>query len=171
MTQLITTSLKDRAELRETLAELESIGIREEQTTVLANEDVHREHLSHAPEHHDESVEEGAAEAATAGGLVGAVLGGIVTATALALPGVNVVVGGALAATALGAGAGAMTGAVAGGLLGALGTYGVSEAEAAKYEEDIRGGRILLMVKPETEMQHQEIARIFATHEKARLAA
>tara|TARA_B100000686_G_scaffold339614_1_gene413979 strand:+ start:1321 stop:1839 length:519 start_codon:yes stop_codon:yes gene_type:complete len=172
MTQLLTTTLRNRSELQSTLNELEQIGVRDEQITVLSNEKTHHKHFGTLDEdHQEETVEEGAAEAATSGGLVGAVLGGVITATSLALPGVNILVGGALAATLVGAGAGAMTGAVAGGLLGALGTYGVTEAEARKYEEDIRAGRILLMVKPSDESQHIDIARIIAEHDKKRLAA
>ncbi len=51
-------------------------------------------------------------------------------------------IGGAVGVTA----AGAVTGAVAGGLIGALGSLGLGEAEAKRYEDMVMGGNVLVAV-------------------------
>ena len=168
MTNYITATFRTRDELKNALLGLESIGVKEDQITIIAKEDTHK---GYAELHEDVDIEKSTSEAATTGSLIGALLGGVVAATAFVLPGVNVIVGGALAATLLGAGAGAMTGAVAGGLLGALGAYGVSEADAKVYEEEIKSGSTLIMVQPTSNVQHREITEVLGRENAYRLAA
>jgi hypothetical protein len=78
------------------------------------------------------------------GGTVGAVLAAIVgIGTAIAIPGLGLVVAGPIAAALAGAGAGATTG----GLIGLLVGTGIPEHRAKVYETGVRGGGILLGVE------------------------
>jgi uncharacterized membrane protein len=90
----------------------------------------------------------GAATGAVAGAGGGAVLGGLAGVLlglgALAIPGVGpIVAAGPLAAGLTGAGVGAATG----GLVGALVSVGVSEDDARHYEEGVRAGGALVIVR------------------------
>jgi hypothetical protein len=78
------------------------------------------------------------------GGTVGAVLAAIVAVgTAIAIPGLGLVVAGPIAAALAGAGAGATTG----GLIGLLVGTGMPEHRAKVYETGVRGGGILLGIE------------------------
>ena len=88
---------------------------------------------------------EGAGTGAAIGGTIGAIVAGIAAiGTNLLLPGLGLVVAGPLAAALAGAGAGGATG----GLLGALVGSGIPKDEAAKYEQDINDGGIVMGFKP-----------------------
>ncbi len=103
-----------------------------------------------------EKVGSGAVKGATAGGALGAIAG-LVVANGI-LPGLGTLfVAGPLAA-ALGftgaaatAVAGAATGAAAGGLIGALSQFGISAKDAELYEEYVRKGEALVIVKTDSE--------------------
>jgi hypothetical protein len=78
------------------------------------------------------------------------------TATALAIPGLNIVVAGAMVSILAGLGAGATTG----GLVGALVGSGIHDDEAEIIEEEIGKGGYLIAVhyeKPNQETQIREI--------------
>jgi hypothetical protein len=82
------------------------------------------------------------------GGTVGAVLAAIVgIGTAIAIPGIGLVVAGPIAAALAGAGAGATTG----GLIGMLVGTGIPEHRAKVYETGVKGGGILLGVDAKDE--------------------
>lgn len=85
----------------------------------------------------------------------GAALGALAAiGVTIALPGVAVA--GALAtAGLLGAGMGAVTGGLFGGLLGSA----VPKHQAEYYESQIKGGKILIRVVPQSEQEIEEIAR------------
>jgi hypothetical protein len=79
-----------------------------------------------------------------AGGLLGGVAGWLAGLTTLAVPGVGALLAaGPLVAAVSGAG----VGAAAGGLLGALAEAGIPREEAGWYDEQLRGGGILLTVR------------------------
>jgi hypothetical protein len=93
-----------------------------------------------------------AAEGAGVGGAIGGGLGAVLAAvaaigTSLVLPGAGLVVAGPLAAALAGAGAG---GAV-GGIIGALMGWGIPDERAARYEEGIKQGGILMAVRPRSD--------------------
>jgi hypothetical protein len=78
------------------------------------------------------------------GGTVGAVLAAIAAVgTAIAIPGLGLVVAGPIAAALAGAGAGGATG----GLIGLLVGTGIPEHRAKVYDTGVRGGGILLGVE------------------------
>jgi hypothetical protein len=82
------------------------------------------------------------------GGTVGAALAAIVgVGTAIAIPGLGLVVAGPIAAALAGAGAGGATG----GLIGLLIGTGIPEHRARVYDANVRGGGILLGVEAKTD--------------------
>ena len=88
---------------------------------------------------------EGALAGAAGGALTGAAVGGVLGAVAAALiPGVGPIIAGGLLAGIV---AGAPTGAAIGGLAGGLRGAGIPEHEAGYYEDQVRGGRFLVVVK------------------------
>jgi hypothetical protein len=99
------------------------------------------------------NIGEGAAAGATTGGVIGAIAGLLVGIGAITVPGLGPLLVGGPIASALGlTGAaattttGAVGGLLAGGLLGALAGLGIPKEEAARYEEKIKAGGILLAV-------------------------
>ncbi len=106
----------------------------------------------HGTMNHPERLEEAAKEGSGVGSAVGSVIGATTAAiaaigTSLFLPGLGLVVAGPLAAALAGAGAGGLTG----GLVGALVGMGIAESEAKEYEEQIKGGKIIVGAKPKNE--------------------
>ncbi len=81
---------------------------------------------------------------ATAGGIIG-LAGFFVGMSALALPGIGPILAAGPLLLTLG---GAVTGAAtkAGGLTGALQEIGLDEEEARRYEEDVKKGKILIVI-------------------------
>jgi hypothetical protein len=90
----------------------------------------------------------GAGIGAGIGGALGAVVAAVAAVGAnVALPGLGLVIAGPIAAALAGAGAGG----AAGGLLGALIGWGIPEERVKAYESGLRGGGILMGVRPRTE--------------------
>ena len=88
----------------------------------------------------------------TKGAAAGGVAGLLIGLAAVALPGIGpIVAAGPIAAALAGAGVGAATG----GMLGALADMGVPGHEAKYYEEAIRRGGTMLIVRSETSMAEQ----------------
>lgn len=88
---------------------------------------------------------EGTGTGAAIGGTLGAIIAGIAAiGTSVLLPGLGLIVAGPIAAALAGAGAGGLTG----GLIGALVGSGIPEEHAAKYEEGIKNGGIVMGVNP-----------------------
>jgi len=99
-----------------------------------------------------------AADGAGIGGAVGTAVGAVLAAIAvvgstIALPGLNLVIAGPIAAALAGAGAGAVTGGVIGALVGA----GIPEYRARVYESGLREGGILIGVEAKTD---EEVDRL-----------
>jgi uncharacterized membrane protein len=87
---------------------------------------------------------EGAATGAVAGGVLGGLAGWLTGIGVLAIPGVGPFIAAGAFATALtGAALGAGAGAIAGALIG----MGIPEDEARYYEQEVRGGRALIVVQ------------------------
>jgi hypothetical protein len=78
---------------------------------------------------------------------IGGLFGVLVGAAFLWVPGFGpLIVAGPLSAALLGGVEGALAGAAGGGVLGALFGMGVSKKHILKYEEQLRGGKYLLLV-------------------------
>lgn len=113
-----------------------------------------------------EHVVAGAGSGALTGGVFGALTGLLIGIGAITIPGIGALLIGGPIAVALGltgaavtATSGAITGALAGGLVGGLVGLGVPEEEAKIYEEEIRGGGVLLIV-PARDERVEEVQRI-----------
>ena len=91
---------------------------------------------------------EGAGAGSAIGGTAGAVIGAIAAiGTAVAIPGLGLVVAGPIAAGLAGAGAGGLTGGIVGALIGS----GIPEDRAKHYESGIKEGGIVMGVKPRSD--------------------
>ena len=92
---------------------------------------------------------------------VGAALGALVAAaSAIAIPGLGIVVAGPIAGAIAGAGAGGATGTLLGALIGA----GIPESRAAEYERGLRDGGIVLGTRAKDEAHATELERDFTGH-------
>ncbi|MGE4312784.1 MAG: hypothetical protein AB7E85_00760 [Pseudobdellovibrionaceae bacterium] len=160
MTSLVSATFETRMAAEHALRELERIGVSDTQISIVVTDNTRGDHF--VMEDHSKA-DEGFAGGATAGGLIGAVLGAVTTAGTLAIPGLNLVVTGAM----VGALAGLATGATTGGLIGALIGAGFNEHEAKIYDEEVRRGSVLMAVKPIDDKQHDRIEEIFKNDDQA----
>jgi hypothetical protein len=163
MKHFVTATFETHMAAENALQNLENAGIDDSQVSVVVTDEARG---GFNIETHSRA-DEGVAGGATAGGIVGAVLGSLLAAGTIAVPGLNLVVTGALA----GALAGLATGATAGGLLGGLIGAGISEHEAKIYEEDIKNGAILIAVKTQDEAQRKRVKNILEQANPYHLAA
>ncbi len=85
---------------------------------------------------------EAAGTGSVVGGTVGAVLGALAaTATAIAIPGLGILIAGPIAGALAGAGAGGLTG----GLFGALVGAGIPDTTAQEYETGVHSGGVVVI--------------------------
>lgn len=161
---LVTATFKTRMAAEHALRELETIGITDDQIAMVLTDETRGKSFQIKE---GSKIDEGLAGGATAGGIIGAVLGSLATASAIAIPGLNVVVVGAAVSTLAGLGAGA----VAGGFLGALVGAGIPEHEAKVYENSLKDGSILMAVEPKDKNQKSKILDIFQREDAYNLAA
>jgi uncharacterized protein YjbJ (UPF0337 family) len=120
-------------------------GYTKDDVSVLMSDDTRKRHFGDVKpgEEFSEGSKalEGMGVGSAIGGTLGAIIAGLAAAgTALALPGLGLIVAGPLAAALAGAGAGGATG----GLIGALIGSGIPEDRAREYEQGIREGGIVL---------------------------
>lgn len=153
--RMITSSFRDQESANRAYSELREKGYTEKEIHVLMSDET-RKNLAGKDvkiEHSNKAVE-GAGVGGAVGGAVGATIMGIMAAaSAIAFPGIGLVVAGPLA----GALAGGAAGAAAGGLIGTLVGMGIPEEQAKVYEEDLKKGSIVLGVKP----KHEDDAKYF----------
>lgn len=149
----VTAIFKTRQAAEEALKRLEAIGIRSEKVSMLVNDET-RGHAFNIEK--GTKSDTGFTTGATVGGLAGAIVAGLMSAGAIAIPGLNLVVSGYLISALAGLGAGAATG----GLIGALVGMGFEENEAKFYEEELKDGNILLAVETESSEQSKQVREI-----------
>lgn len=164
MSNLITATFKTRQAAEHSLRELEAIGITDEQTALIVTDETRGKSFQIKE---GTKMDEGAAGGATAGGIIGALMGTMATATAVAIPGLNIVVAGAAISSLAGLGAGA----AAGGLIGALAGAGIPEHEAKIYEEELKEGSILLAIEAEDKDQKDQVKKVLQKEDAYHLAA
>jgi hypothetical protein len=140
MPKTITALFNTRQESESALRKLEQAGFTRDQITMLVSEETRGRHFGIDD---NSKAQEGAATGAAIGGLVGALYLSLASAGTLMIPGLNLIVSGALVGALAGLGAGAATG----GLVGALVGLGIPEYEAKLYEEAVRKGAILIAVE------------------------
>ena len=140
MSNTITALFDTRMEAETALAQLDQAGYTPAQVTMLITEESRGKHFGVEDK---TKMAEGAATGATIAGLSAGLFLALGSAGALLVPGLNLIVSGALIGGLAGLGAGA----VGGGLIGALVGLGVPEHEAKLYDDTIRKGAILIAVE------------------------
>ena len=164
MSTFMTATFKTRMAAEDALHRLEAIGVTDKQISIVSTDETRGRSFNLESKSH---MDEGVAGGVTAGGLIGAALGALAIAGTLVIPGLNVVVTGAL----VGSLAGLATGAVAGGVVGGLIGAGIPEYEAKIYEKEIRSGSILLAVEVSDSAQKDSVKKILQDSEGQHLAA
>jgi hypothetical protein len=101
---------------------------------------------------------EGAATGAGAGAAIGGGLGWLAGIGMLAIPGLGPLIAAGPIMAALG---GAAVGGALGGIAGALVGLGIPEYEAKRYEDRIKGGRVLIAVHAENSDEVKRAKDIF----------
>lgn len=160
----VSATFKTRPAAEAALTSLEAIGVTDKQISLVMSDDTRGKSFNMEE---NSKLPEGAATGAAAGGVVGTIVGALSTATALAIPGINVVVAGGIVSALAGLGAGA----TAGGLVGAMVGAGIPEHEAKIYEDEIKNGAILVVVDPKDDDQQNVIKDIFEREDAHNLAA
>ncbi|OJX03723.1 MAG: hypothetical protein BGO76_00155 [Caedibacter sp. 38-128] len=164
-TKFLPILFRNPAEAENAYNELLNKGYKKEDITLIMSDDTHKNHFTY-----EESVEnnlpgktlEGMSVGGAVGGTIGAVAAAIAAAgTTLVIPGLGIAIAGSLAAAFAGAGAGAATGGLVGALIGA----GVPDEEAAKYEQDIKEGGIVIGVTPSTFQEYEELTNKWSRHQ------
>lgn len=153
MSKVITALLASRIQADTTLRRLETAGFAADQVSLLMSEQARNNHFTLVE---NDKTEEGAVAGATIAGLAGALYMGLISAGAILIPGLNLIVSGALIGALAGLGAG---GAV-GGLVGALVGSGIPEHEAKLYEKQVREGGILIAVQALNDKEEESIKNI-----------
>lgn len=93
--------------------------------------------------------------------MAGAIIGAVAAVgTAIAIPGLGLVIAGPIVAALAGAGAGGATG----GLIGALIGWGIPEETVKRYESGIKEGGIVLGFQPRTAAEANEVEKIWNNH-------
>lgn len=162
--EIVTATFKDRAASEAALRNLETIGIRSEQVSLIMTDETRHNHFKISE---DTKADEGAISGAGVGGIAGVLLSMLTTAGVMAIPGLNLVVTGPIVAALAGLGAGAIVGGILGGLVGA----GIPEHEAKIYEREIKKGGVLLAIEAIDEQQKSRIKDALKTADAYNIAA
>jgi uncharacterized protein (TIGR02271 family) len=139
----------NRSDAQAAVQDLKRAGFRDDEIGVLSR-DVQGDGV-----HTDDVGETNAAEGAAVGVAAGAGVGALwaIGIAAGLLPAIGPVIAGGLFASILASAAG---GAAIGGLVGALIGLGITEEEAAEYEEHVKSGRTIVTVKTATRQEQAE---------------
>jgi len=147
--RMMTGMFRDRESAENAYNSLHSRGYAHDDINLMMSDDTRKKHF----ENSDVDTElgnkalEGAGTGSAIGGTAGAIIGAIAAiGTAVALPGLGLIVAGPLAAGLAGAGAGGLTGGIVGALVGS----GIPEERAVEYESGVKDGGIVMGVTPRT---------------------
>lgn len=149
--KMVTGLFRDRDSAERAYGSITSRGYDKSDVNLVMSDETRKKHFSD-----DSGVQtelgNKAADGAGIGGAIGGTIGAIAAAlaavgTSIAIPGLGLVIAGPIAAALAGAGAGGLTG----GLVGALIGWGIPEERVKEYEAGIKGGGILLGVKPRSD--------------------
>lgn len=110
----------------------------------------------------DASVLEAAAAGGATGGIIGGALGWVARIGLMAIPGFGPMIAAGPIVSALG---GAALGGTLGSLTGSLIGMGMHDAEAKRYENQVRDGRILISVQTSTSDRVAGARRVFTERE------
>jgi hypothetical protein len=149
----------NRAEASKAVGELVHRGFDPSDISMLMSEVTRKQHFH--KESHGEEAAKGGITGAAVGGTLGAILAGLTAIGSLTVPGVGLLAAGPIVAALTGAG----LGAAVGGLSGALIKAGFSDRDARHYEEQIRKGSIVLIVRTDSEDELLAANEILLRHE------
>lgn len=161
----VSAIFKKRSAADKAFSQLEDEGFNENQISLVMSDTTRDNYIKEIKE--SSKADEGVATGAGLGGLAGAVAGMLMAAGAVAIPGLNIVVAGALVSALAGLGAGALAGGIVGGLIGA----GIPEHEAKLYAEEIERGNFLVTVQTSTKEEEDKARHIFSVNSADRIAA
>lgn len=139
----ITGVFHDKDDAEKAYNSLLSRGYSRDEISVLMSDDTRNTNFKDSDEHSElgSKAMEGAGVGSAIGGTAGAIIGAIAAiGTAIALPGLGLVIAGPIAAGLAGAGAGGLTGGIVGALVGS----GIPEERAAIYKESLENGGIVV---------------------------
>jgi hypothetical protein len=148
MTNLITGMFRDRVEAEHAVADLQSLGYKQNDISVMIQDETIRKKFQDThPNTRGNKAAEGAGVGAGVGGVLGAIIAGLMaTGSIVAIAGTGgaaaPLVAGPLAAALAGLGAGGVSGGIIGALVGA----GIPESRARDYEKGLHEGGILVGV-------------------------
>jgi len=132
----------------EAIAALLSAGLTKDDISLVMSDKTKEKFSAATKDTGDRAVVDTAIGAGT-GGVLGAMLAGLTMAGTLFIPGAQLMVFGPVIAMLTGAGAGAAVG----GLAGALSAAGISAAESAKYSDEIKAGKAVIIAHTKTDQQ------------------
>ncbi|MES3018384.1 MAG: hypothetical protein V4721_11415 [Bacteroidota bacterium] len=147
--RMMTGMFRDRESAENAYNSLHARGYTQDDINLMMSDDTRRRHFENAEVETElgNKALEGAGTGSAIGGTAGAIIGAIAAiGTAVALPGLGLVVAGPLAAGLAGAGAGGLTGGIVGALVGS----GIPEERAVEYESGVKDGGIVMGVTPRT---------------------
>ena len=148
-----------RADASKAIGELVHRGFNPEDVSMLMSEETRKQHFHH--ESHSEETAKGGLTGAAVGGTLGAILAGLTAIGSLTVPGIGLLAAGPIVAALTGAG----IGAAVGGLSGALIKAGFSDRDARHYEEQIRKGSIVLIVRTDSEEELLAANEVLLRHD------
>ena len=161
----VSAVFKTRSQAEEALHQLDKAGFTHERVSFVMSEQTRDNYVKEIKD--GNKADEGIAVGATLTGLVGAVAGMLLAAGAIAIPGLNLIVTGALVSSLAGLGTGALAGGIVGGLIGA----GIPEHEAKLYADEIERGNFLVSVQAADKAEETTIREIFSQNSADRIAA
>ncbi len=164
MTTTVTAILKSRAAAQDAFVRLEAAGVNESQISLVMTDAARGTHFNIKD---SSKVDEGTAAGAGVGGILGAIAGIVMSAGVIVIPGLNLVVAGAVVTGLAGLGAGGFVGGLLGGLIGA----GIPEHEAKLYEKEIQSGNVLVAVQTNSSEQEKTVKSIFHDLDATSIAA
>ncbi len=148
--KIMTGMFRDRESTERAYKNMHDRGYTKDDINLVMSDDTRKKHFSDKDDDSDLGTK--AMETAGKGGAIGGTIGavaGIIAAlgTSVLIPGLGLVIAGPIAAGLAGAGAGGITGGIIGALIGS----GIPEDRAKVYESGIKGGGIVMGVKPRNE--------------------
>lgn len=160
--KMVTAVFRNREDAESAFDALMASGYADNEVDVMMSEKTRSTYYSQSDEPGKHQVgskfTEGMGVGGAVGTAVGAALGAVVAiGTAVALPGLGLIVAGPIVGALAGAGAGG----VAGGMVGALVGLGISEENAESYQQALRNGGVVVGVRPHSGDDASRIQQLF----------
>jgi len=160
--KMVTAVFHDRSKAQAAFDRLSARGYSSNEINVLMSDATRSAYWPGDHEETKHSAGTQATEGMGIGGAIGTAVGATLAAvaaigTSIAIPGLGLIVAGPLAAALAGGGAGAVTG----GLLGALVGAGMTESNAAAYQDALRSGGVVMGVAPHNDDDADQIKEDF----------